>query len=141
MEFLILKQVVNGLKLETLSADDEASSLGVMQGAVDGRIEHCGAYFDHLPKYVDAWCNEECLFRPDLKPILVYEFENRDHQTEMGLLKGNILFTATDEAGEGETVSLSQDQMDGIVEALRKMEKGIMSSGSEDFPVFHKVFA
>lgn len=137
MKFLLVQPKKKMLELSILECTDNSdASYKTMQNAVDGNFEICSQYFDGLPENVDAWCNEDCLFRPDLLPILTYQIKGMDGSDLMGYIKGNLLFTAFNE--DGETLGLTDEQIYGIEEVLQKMPVvGLMENG-EFYPTFLK---
>ena len=115
--------------------DDEAV-YRTMQSAVDGYFDFCTSYFPGLPAYVDALCNDEGLFRPDLDPVLAYEVRSADRK-QYGLLKGNILFTAVND--DGETIGLSEEQISGVKKALSKLSPTFLIIREAAYPVFYSI--
>lgn len=136
MEFLILQPENKRLKMSQIQcADDDDASFKLMQDAVDGHFELCTYLFEGLPSNVDAWCNEEGLFRTDLVPILAYTMPGQK-TGEYGLIKGNILFTAHNK--KGETLGLSQSQKKDIYDCLEAMPSGYIVADNNYYPVIVK---
>lgn len=135
MKFLLLESKSRRLKQSILKcADNEDAVFRTMQRAVDGNFEDCTAYFPGLPDYVDAWCNDECLLRPELPPILTYPLS--DNPIPIGLLKGNILFTGYND--DGETLGLTDDQIKGIKTALSSMPIKVIQMYTEIYPTYYR---
>lgn len=137
MKFLLVQPKKKKLELSILEcADNSNASYKAMHEAVDGNFEICSQYFNGLPQNVDVWCNEDCLFRSDLHPILTYLIKDMDGSEMYGYIKGNLLFTAYDE--EGETLGLTDEQILGIGDVLQSMPVVGMMENGEFYPTFLK---
>ncbi|EJR09172.1 DUF3846 domain-containing protein [Bacillus cereus] len=113
MKIRIARLDQNQQQLQVVEVENK---LEVFQKIVDGYIERVGI----TPK-IDLWCNDEGLFREDLKlNVLIL------HKGEaFAYIKGNVYFASYDD--EGNTISLSDEQ---IQELQKKMNKvAVMSNG------------
>ena len=137
MKFLLVQPKKKMLELSILEcANNQNASYKAMHEAVDGNFEICSQYFNGLPQNVDVWCNEDCLFRSDLLPVLTYQIKGIDGSPMFGYIKGNLLFTAYNE--EGETLGLTDDQIFGIGDVLQAMPMVLMTENEKIYPTFYK---
>lgn len=137
MRFFLIKPTGDLLVNSVLEvSNDDDASYKAMHHAVDGSFEICTQYFDGLPEYVDAWCNEECLLRADLVPSLIYLVKDGD-TNHVGMLKGNILFTAYND--DGETLGLTDEQIAGILATLTRMPLITVQMEREIYPTYFRM--
>lgn len=120
--------IFNGIELKTVDFTD---SYKFLQDGVDGLFERIP--ITELDKRnIDLWCNEEGKFREDLKPTMVLMLKGT---YKYDVLVGNILFTKTD--GEGETISLTDDDIEFINKLFRTAHYAIDMESDALLPVLY----
>jgi len=109
MKFLVIEQNSNVLMISH-DKDEKGGTLSMLQTAVEGLVEYVKADSDFLGFDADIWVNEEGLYRDDFTPnLLASVIVNR-------LIVGPAVIALSD--SEGETVGLSDEQLDALSNRL-----------------------
>lgn len=124
MRFLVLIPADGGTTSIITCEDNKSAAYQAMHDAVGGLLNSIDGYLRFLPAGVHAWCYDECLLDPDLKPSLVYFSQHFGHR----YLTGNLLFTATDD--EGEVIDLTDEQINLLLDGIESMPRVLVDTGN-----------